>query len=89
MTNHINPYRCLFRQRIYVYICHDLHYIYVSFTSLAPATPSIIHEKCSAVNNSVTVSWRAPNHSFIDGFVLELDDGSGGEFRVSDMYRHT
>jgi hypothetical protein len=30
----------------------------------------------------VTVAWQAPNHSFVQGYVLELDDGSGGEFRV-------
>lgn len=43
----------------------------------------MIPEDCSAENNSVTVAWQAPSHSFIEGYVLELDDGSGGEFRVS------
>lgn len=49
----------------------------------APLAPSMIPEDCSAENNSVTVAWQAPSHSFIEGYVLELDDGSGGEFRVS------
>lgn len=49
-----------------------------------PPTPNIIHGECSAVNNSVTVVWSAPNQSLSEGYVLELDDGSGGEFRVSD-----
>lgn len=43
----------------------------------------MIPEDCSAENNSVTVAWQVPNHSFVEGYVLELDDGSGGEFRVS------
>ncbi|KAG4070019.1 hypothetical protein HA402_013679 [Bradysia odoriphaga] len=47
----------------------------------APLAPSMIPEDCSAENNSVTVAWQAPSHSFIEGYVLELDDGNGGEFR--------
>ncbi|CAD6999420.1 unnamed protein product [Ceratitis capitata] len=47
----------------------------------APLAPTIVPEDCSAENNSVTVAWHAPAHSFVDGYVLELDDGSGGEFR--------
>ncbi|XP_037814834.1 E3 ubiquitin-protein ligase TRIM9 isoform X2 [Lucilia sericata] len=47
----------------------------------APQPPAIIPQDCSAENNSVTVAWQAPNHSFVEGYVLELDDGSGGEFR--------
>ncbi|XP_037814835.1 E3 ubiquitin-protein ligase TRIM9 isoform X3 [Lucilia sericata] len=46
-----------------------------------PQPPAIIPQDCSAENNSVTVAWQAPNHSFVEGYVLELDDGSGGEFR--------
>lgn len=46
----------------------------------------MIPEDCSAENNSVTVAWQAPSHSFVEGYVLELDDGSGGEFRVSINY---
>nr|XP_029715460.1 E3 ubiquitin-protein ligase TRIM9 isoform X2 [Aedes albopictus] len=46
-----------------------------------PLAPIIIPEDCSAENNSVTVAWQPPSHSFVQGYVLELDDGSGGEFR--------
>lgn len=49
---------------------------------LVPSIPTIIHEECSTVNNSVTVAWKALNSLSNDGYVLELDDGSGGEFRV-------
>lgn len=48
-----------------------------------PMPPQIIPDECSAENNSVTVAWQAPSHSFVQGYVLELDDGTGGEFRVS------
>jgi hypothetical protein len=53
---------------------------------IVPLAPQIIPEDCSAENNSVTVAWLQPNHSFVQGYVLELDDGSGGEFRVSEAF---
>lgn len=49
---------------------------------LAPSSPCIIPEECSAENNSVTVAWQPPPTSYVEGYVLELDDGSGGDFRV-------
>lgn len=51
----------------------------------------LIPEECSAENNSVTVAWQPPaGHGIgcgqrgpaIEGYLLELDDGCGGEFRV-------
>lgn len=42
----------------------------------------MLPEDCSAENNSVTVAWRPPPHSHVEGYVLELDDGNGGDFRV-------
>jgi hypothetical protein len=63
----------------------NIKYSSILFFSLhtVPLAPQIIPKDCSAENNSVTVAWQAPNHSFVQGYVLELDDGSGGEFRVS------
>lgn len=29
----------------------------------------------------MTVSWTVPNEEFVEGYVLEIDDGSGGDFR--------
>lgn len=43
--------------------------------------PVILPDKCSAENNSVTVCWTVPNEDFVEGYVLEIDDGSGGDFR--------
>ncbi|KAF5296960.1 hypothetical protein FQR65_LT10112, partial [Abscondita terminalis] len=46
-----------------------------------PNAPTIIPEECSAENNSVTIAWQTPPHSHVEGYVLELDDGNGGDFR--------
>lgn len=86
----------LFRRSISVHLCHFLNFIKF-FTKkneirkfykkkvhipTVPSIPTIIHDECSTVNNSVTVAWKALNPLSNDGYVLELDDGSGGEFRV-------
>lgn len=73
--------------------CYSYIIVIVTFVSMyfcfvfniisVPSIPTIIHEECSTVNNSVTVAWKASNSLSNDGYVLELDDGSGGEFRVS------
>ena len=49
----------------------------------APGPPVIVHEECCSENNSVVLSWRADAASFVEGHVLELDDGGGGPFTVS------
>jgi hypothetical protein len=48
----------------------------------APGPVILIPEECSAENNSVTIAWQPPQTSFVEGYVLELDDGAGGAFRV-------
>lgn len=53
---------------------------------LAPIAPIIIPEECCAENNSVTVAWQPPLQSHVEGYVLELDDGNGGDFRVRKFY---
>lgn len=59
-----------------------------NFAMAVPSIPTIIHEECSTVNNSVTVAWQTLNPLSNDGYVLELDDGSGGEFRVCTFFYH-
>jgi tripartite motif-containing protein 9/67 len=54
----------------------------LNFIQMKPPTaPTIIPEECSAENNSVTVAWQPPAQSHVEGYVLELDDGNGGDFR--------
>ncbi|CAG5928466.1 unnamed protein product [Menidia menidia] len=48
-----------------------------------PAAPLLQLEKCCTRNNSVTLAWRVtlPVGSPIEGYILELDDGNGGQYR--------
>ncbi|XP_012274270.1 E3 ubiquitin-protein ligase TRIM9 [Orussus abietinus] len=64
----------------------------------APAAPLLIPEECSAENNSVTVAWQPPPSNAsgcdqrcpdVDGYLLELDDGRGGDFREVYCGRET
>lgn len=61
--------------------------LYFVANFVEPAIPTVIHEECSAVNNSVTVAWKALPQLTVDGYVLEMDDGSGGEFRVGFIFQ--
>ncbi|XP_030261609.1 E3 ubiquitin-protein ligase TRIM9 isoform X3 [Sparus aurata] len=48
-----------------------------------PAAPLLQLEKCCTRNNSATLAWRviAPPSNPIEGYILELDDGNGGQYR--------
>ncbi|KPP73723.1 tripartite motif-containing protein 67-like [Scleropages formosus] len=50
-----------------------------------PPAPLLQLEKCCTRNNSATLAWRipVPCASAVEGYVLELDDGNGGQYRVS------
>ena len=52
-----------------------------------PGAPRVLPDDCSAENNSVTLAWRPHSTGNVDGFVLELDDGNGGAFRVREFTR--
>lgn len=56
-----------------------------------PAAPLLQLEKCCTRNNSATLAWRvaAPPSNPIEGYILELDDGNGGQYRVSTTQKHT
>ena len=46
----------------------------------APTAPALVTDDCSVENNVVTLSWKPNQHSCVDGFVVEVDDGRGGPF---------
>ncbi|XP_025775103.1 E3 ubiquitin-protein ligase TRIM9 [Puma concolor] len=52
-------------------------------SSPVPATPILQLEECCTHNNSATLSWKQPPLSTVpaEGYILELDDGNGGQFR--------
>ncbi|XP_036916131.1 tripartite motif-containing protein 67 isoform X2 [Sturnira hondurensis] len=60
---------------------HQLDFIQMKCR--VPPVPLLQLEKCCTRNNSVTLAWRMPpfTHSPVDGYILELDDGDGGQFR--------
>uniref|UniRef100_A0A4W5N4K3 Tripartite motif containing 67 n=2 Tax=Hucho hucho TaxID=62062 RepID=A0A4W5N4K3_9TELE len=48
-----------------------------------PPAPLLQLEKCCTRNNSATLAWRVSVSSSnpIEGYILELDDGNGGQYR--------
>ncbi|KAL7888955.1 hypothetical protein AOLI_G00039290 [Acnodon oligacanthus] len=52
-------------------------------TPMVPPAPLLQLEKCCTRNNSVTLAWRitAVQALPVEGYVLELDDGNGGQYR--------
>lgn len=53
-----------------------------------PPAPLLQLETCCARNNSATLAWRATVApvSPIEGYILELDDGNGGQYRVCETH---
>ncbi|XP_066549012.1 E3 ubiquitin-protein ligase TRIM9 [Amia ocellicauda] len=63
---------------------HQLDFLQIkSDPYTVPPAPELQLEKCCTRNNSATLAWRIPtfNQSPLEGYVLELDDGSGGQYR--------
>ncbi|KAM9646209.1 E3 ubiquitin-protein ligase TRIM9 isoform 15-T15 [Trichechus inunguis] len=62
---------------------HQLDFMQMKASSPVPATPILQLEECCTHNNSATLSWKQPPLSTVpaEGYILELDDGSGGQFR--------
>ncbi|XP_075002471.1 tripartite motif-containing protein 67 isoform X7 [Calonectris borealis] len=62
---------------------HQLDFIQMKFPVPVPPVPLLQLEKCCTRNNSVTLAWRMPplSHNPVEGYILELDDGDGGQFR--------
>ncbi|XP_069806980.1 E3 ubiquitin-protein ligase TRIM9 isoform X7 [Dendropsophus ebraccatus] len=62
---------------------HQLDFVQMKVPSLVPASPILQLEECCTQNNSATLSWKQPPLSVVqaEGYILELDDGNGGQFR--------
>ncbi|XP_056403356.1 E3 ubiquitin-protein ligase TRIM9 isoform X4 [Hyla sarda] len=62
---------------------HQLDFVQMKAPSLVPAPPILQMEECCTHNNSATLSWKQPPMSMVqaEGYILELDDGNGGQFR--------
>ncbi|XP_077322917.1 E3 ubiquitin-protein ligase TRIM9 isoform X4 [Lithobates pipiens] len=62
---------------------HQLDFVQMKVPSLVPAPPMLQLEECCTHNNSATLSWKQPPMSMVqaEGYILELDDGNGGQFR--------
>ncbi|XP_055014775.1 E3 ubiquitin-protein ligase TRIM9 [Boleophthalmus pectinirostris] len=64
---------------------HQLDFVQMKGTQRLPAAPMLQLEEsvCCVCNNSATLSWKQPPLSTVavEGYILELDDGSGGPFR--------
>ncbi|XP_036292988.1 E3 ubiquitin-protein ligase TRIM9 isoform X8 [Pipistrellus kuhlii] len=63
--------------------CDAIHCQTTKASSPVPAAPILQLEECCTHNNSATLSWKQPPLSTVpaEGYILELDDGSGGQFR--------
>ncbi|XP_036162565.1 E3 ubiquitin-protein ligase TRIM9 isoform X5 [Myotis myotis] len=63
--------------------CDAIHFQTTKASSPVPATPILQLEECCTHNNSATLSWKQPPLSTVpaEGYILELDDGNGGQFR--------
>ncbi|KAM6130916.1 E3 ubiquitin-protein ligase TRIM9 isoform 2-T2 [Pterocles gutturalis] len=62
---------------------HQLDFVQMKVSSPVPAPPILQLEECCTRNNSATLSWKQPPLSTVqvEGYILELDDGNGGQFR--------
>ncbi|KAF6352675.1 tripartite motif containing 9 [Rhinolophus ferrumequinum] len=62
---------------------HQLDFVQMKASSPVPAIPILQLEECCTHNNSATLSWKQPPLSMVpaEGYILELDDGNGGQFR--------
>lgn len=54
-----------------------------------PGAPRILGRESTVMNNTITFVWEAQRGGGdVNGYVLELDDGSAGQFRVRYILLH-
>lgn len=89
LPNTVSPARGR-RRTVAILLTTQTNGVGQSYTNLypvpvsVPPVPLLQLEKCCTRNNSVTLAWRMPplSHNPVEGYILELDDGDGGQFRV-------
>ncbi|XP_039605882.1 E3 ubiquitin-protein ligase TRIM9 [Polypterus senegalus] len=59
----------------------QLDFVQGKYPFTVPPAPVLQLEECCTRNNSATLAWKIPAFSQSDGFILELDDGNGGQYR--------
>ena len=59
-----------------------MHYNVDVIVIAVPGPPVIDGQKSTVVNDTITFVWDSNDKSNITGYVLELDDGKGGNFKV-------
>jgi len=47
-----------------------------------PISPSFISDRCSVLNNTLTLEWQMNNEVIVDSYFIEVDDGMAGEYQV-------
>ena len=47
---------------------------------VAPPAPEFLPDKCSVMNDKMILTWRPVQHGNPQSFVVEIDDGCGGNF---------
>ena len=70
-----------------MYLVTMWHTFYFCF--IAPMAPEIIPDECTVTNNAIKLSWKPRKQSCVDGYVVEVDDGtsSGKEDNFLQVYR--
>lgn len=61
---------------------------FLAETPGVPPAPFLELEKCCLQNNSATLAWKliTPQPLPVEGYILELDDGNGGQYRVCTKF---
>lgn len=81
---------CLYIILLIIHVSEEMYECLDTFVCVytVPAAPILQLEECCSQTNSATLSWKQPPLSTIavDGYILELDDGNGGQFRVSVIH---
>ena len=84
-----NPNFCLSLSVLNYAFGNTIQYDTFYFCFTAPMAPEIIPDECTVTNNAIKLSWKPRKQSCVDGYVVEVDDGtsSGKEDNFLQVYR--